>query len=143
MTRSQVAVCLPPAHSHLRVSQFFSPVRVAHTLLGTVKLLYRCKLFQPLYFCAYLQLLSRGLESKVLPVKNYCYRQRTTDRVKHGGSTLPKNSQKYMDYNRKNGIGSDFCGTRATKSNPTNLQLLSVEQLISYELRALGAAILT
>jgi hypothetical protein len=58
----------PPAS----VTNFF-PVRVAHTLLGTVTLLYRCTLSQPLYTCAYLQLLSRGLESKVLQVKNYCY----------------------------------------------------------------------
>ena len=50
------------------------------------------------------QLLGRGLESGVLEVKNCCHRQtpdgrqtpdtehRTPDRVKYGGSTLPKNT---------------------------------------------------
>ena len=66
---------------------------LAQTLLGTVKLLYRCTLFQTLYTWAYLQLLSRGLESKVLPVKRWkiIVTNRQTERVKYGGSTLPKN----------------------------------------------------
>ena len=86
------ARAFPPrsvAHTLLEtvcVTNFF-PFRVAHTVLGTFKLLYRLTLFQPLYTCAYLQLLSSGgctktcsggcqvggFESKALPVKNYCY----------------------------------------------------------------------
>jgi hypothetical protein len=66
------------AQTPASVTNFF-PVRVAHTLLETFTLLYRCTLSQPLYTCAYLQLLRRGLESKALPVKNYGYRQ--TDRT--------------------------------------------------------------
>ena len=57
VTRSQVAVCLPLAHSHLRVSQKKSTSRlVAHTLLGTaVAALYSslCTLHHSLYTCTY------------------------------------------------------------------------------------------
>ena len=50
---------------------------------------------QPLRTCTYLQLLSSGLESKVLPVKKYSEGIRMPERVKYGGSTLPKNALYY------------------------------------------------
>ena len=71
-TRSQVAVCLPLAHSHLRVSRFFFHSEWHTLCLEQLSCCtYRCTLFQPLYTWAYLQLLSRGLEIKVLPLKRW------------------------------------------------------------------------
>jgi hypothetical protein len=100
------ARAFPPrsvAHTLLEtvcVTNFFQ-FKVAHTVLGTFKLLYRLTLFQPLYTCAYLQLLRSGgctktcsggcqvggFESKALPVKNYCYIQMDTGLTPDGHRT--------------------------------------------------------